>query len=273
MAKTPGKRRDRKPGRTPGKIEPGKPGVVRPPKAPRPELSEPYLDDLETLVGHGALREAIDRLLERAPGKEPGKDQEQKPGKDIDEMCDKLFATLRKRCPHLVPDAPVDTGKLGPQIDLAPKTVATLVRGAAVKLAGAGQTVWVLGDSEMLVIARRVSLVTEPGRILVRIPVKTDQTNDALIVVPFAVGSEKRPAGLMATTPMRPIGPEAIVEIWADALIAFAWGAVLTLTEVLASRAGQDTDRRGLIAFNLRAGAEGLSIGTMARHGFDRRAP
>ncbi len=272
MGKTPRNR----PARKPDKKEPGKPGVTRPPKVPqtpvkdpRTPVSEPYLDDLEQLVGKGAIREAIDRLLERTPERTPGKDQ----GDDIDKVCEQMFETLRKRCPHLVPDAPVETGQMGPEIDLGPKTAATLLRGAAVKVAGADQTVWVLGDSEMLVFASRVSLVTEPGRILVRIPVKTDQTDDTVIVVPFAVGSEKRPAGLMASTPMRPIGPEAIVEIWAEALTAFAWGAVLTLAEVLASRAGQDPDRQGLIAFNLLARSEGLSIGTMARHGFDRRAP
>ncbi|SEW12048.1 hypothetical protein SAMN05444851_1542 [Aliiroseovarius sediminilitoris] len=237
----------------------------RPAKRPEASLPDTHLGDLERLVGDGALRVAIDRLLERTPDKDIDK--------DIDKVCKKMFQALRKRCPHLVPDRPVNTGQIGPRIDLGPKTVVTLFRGAAVKLAGDKQTVWVLGDSEMLVFASRVVLETEPGRIVVHLPVSTDQTKDVVIKVPFAVGSEKRPAGLMATTPMRPIGPEEIVEIWADALTAFAWGAVLTLAEVLANRAGQDPDRNGLIAFNLLAGAGGLTIGTMARHGFDRRAP
>ncbi|MCK0140754.1 hypothetical protein [Aliiroseovarius sp. F47248L] len=233
----------------------------------RPQMSKPnaHLADLERLVGAGALRVAIDRLLERTPDKDIDK--------DVDEVCEKLFRTLRKRCPHLVPDRPVNTGQVGPKIDLGPETAVTLFRGAAMKLAGDKQVIWVLGDSEILVFTSRVAIETEPGRIVVHLPVRTDQTKDVVIKVPFAVGSEKRPAGLMASTPMRPIGPEAIVEIWAEALTAFAWGAVLTLAEVLANRAGQDPDRQGLIAFNLLAGAEGLSIGTMARHGFDRRAP
>lgn len=243
-------------------------GAKRPAKRPEVSLPHSRLDDLEQLVGAGALRVAIDRLLERTPDKETGKDDD-----DIEKVCDKMFQALKKRCPHLVPDRPVNSGEVGPRIDLGPKTAVTLFRGAAVKLAGEKQIVWVQGDSEMLVFASRVGLETEPGRIVVHVPVRTDQTKDVVIKVPFAIGSEKRPAGLMASTPMRPTGPEAIVEIWADALTAFAWGAVLTLAEVLASRAGQDPDRQGLIAFNLLAGADGLAIGTMARHGFDRRAP
>ncbi|MCK0126069.1 hypothetical protein MWU76_16885 [Gelidibacter sp. F2691] len=251
-------------GKPPKNTKPNVKPAKRPVKRPQVVVLDPRLDDFERLVDDGSIREAIDRLLEQPPDID-------NPGKDIDETCEKLFSALKKNCPHLLPDAPVKTGEIGPKIDLGSKTAVALFRGAAVKLAGEKQTVWVLGDSEMLVFVNRVALKTEHGRILVHIPVKTDQTDDVMITVPFAVGSEKRPAGMMASAPMRPIGPEAIVEIWADALTAFAWGAVLTMAEVLASRAGQDTDRQGLIAFNLLAGSDGLSIGTMARHGFDRR--
>ena len=93
----------------------------------------------------------------------------------------------------------------------------------------------------------------------------------AMARVRFAVGSDALPAGLLASTDQRPFGPPEIVDVWGEALIAFAWQMVLTTMTKLADAAGRDVDGAGLIPASLRATDAGIAVLTMARHSFDRR--
>lgn len=258
MARRPRTPSKKAPTAVSGPKRPKKP-VPRP--IPRPGVSTPDRN-LEKLTRDGELRRAIDRFLGRGP----------EAGKDIDKICKRLFEQLKERCPGLVPPDPVETGKPGPEIDIGMRAAGALYRAAARKVSGdAAQMVWFLGDSELMVYPSKTELEIQEGRILVHVPVRCDQTGDAKITVPFAVGSKKRPGGMLAAAPMRPAGPAEIVELWADALTAFAWGAMLELFQTLAASAGRDADHQGLIPFAVTSDQEGLKIGTMARHGFDRR--
>lgn len=229
---------------------------------PKPRPGRDTADrEMERLARDGELRRAIDRFLRHGPSHDA----------DIDETCRRLFAQLKERCPELIPPDPVETGKPGPEIDLGTGAASTLFQAAARKVSGdAAQTVWFLGDSELMVFPAKTELETQVGRVLVLVPVRCDQTGDARITIPFAVGSKKRPGGMLAAAPSRPAGPTEIVELWADALTAFAWGAVLELLEALAASAGKDVGNQGLIPFALTSDRDGLRIGTMARHEFDR---
>ncbi len=254
-------------GKRPRKPGPKPPSDVEPPKRTpeeerKPRPKPPQTDrEFERLAGDGELRRAIDQHLGRRPRDDA----------DIDKTCRRLFKELRERCPELFPPDPVETGQPGPQIDLGTKAASTLFRAAARKVSGdVAEAVWFLGDSELMVFPAKTELEMQDGRILVHIPVRCDQTGSARITVPFAVGSEKRPGGLLAAAPARPAGPAEIVELWADALTAFAWGAVLELFQALAAGAGEDADNQGLIPAAVTAGKAGLKIGTLARHGFDR---
>jgi len=191
---------------------------------------------------------------------------------DIDHVSKELFAHLRKDFPHLLPAEPLKPGELGPEIGIDTKSAAALLSAAGRKVSnGVARAVWNLANSELEVFPSRLSVRTRPGEVHVSIPTSCDQTGGATVTVVFVVGTEKRPAGLVAATSGQAYGPEEIVSIWSDALTAFAWGTLQELMQTLASESGEDIDRAGLIPVSLIASPKGLRLQTMARHAFDRR--
>jgi hypothetical protein len=236
----------------------------KPPARPSQGPGKPARRDAaeaKALARRGELREAIRSLVR----------ERRREASDIDAVCKRLFEELRRRCPHLLPAGPVEAGETGPDLDLDPRTAGTLLAAAARKLSqGQPAVVWYLGDSELQVVAEKVSVRTGAGRAIVTIPVRCDQTGAAEVTVAFALGSKERPAGLLAATPTRPAGPAEIVEVWGEPLQALAWGALLEVAEGLAHEAGEDPDRAGLIPYALEAGSDYLRVQTMARHAFDR---
>jgi hypothetical protein len=103
------------------------------------------------------------------------------------------------------------------------------------------EVVWVLGASELLVHTAGIELSCRPGQVTITVPVTCDQLrDDARIQVPFAVGTVDAPSGLVMSTLDVPVGPALIVTAWAGSLIAFAWEALLHLTEQLCASRGQD---------------------------------
>lgn len=179
---------------------------------------------------------------------------------------------LRRRCPGLLPREPLEAGKPGPEIPLDRRSVERLVRLAG--RAGGGDTLlWVEGDSQLLVRAAAVEVEVGSGLILVRIPVACEEAGAVVVQVAFAVGSDGAPAGLVATTETRPRGPAVVVDVWGDALTAFAWEAVLRVTTAVAAEGGIDRDGAGLIPVALTASKDGIQLLTLARHAFDRVVP
>jgi hypothetical protein len=133
-----------------------------------------------------------------------------------------------------------------------------------------GSIVWTHGDNELQVHLAKVQVEVSPGLMLVSIPVHCEETGSARIDVPFAVGDDKRPAGMFAATELRPRGPAIITVPWSDALIAFAWQVLLSVTTGIAEGAGRDTDGAGLIPAAISTSSAGLTVLTQARHTFDR---
>lgn len=191
---------------------------------------------------------------------------------DIDKRCAELFASLRKNCPHLLPKDPIEAGGRGPQIDLDPKSATLLLISAARKISdGESVIIWEQAGSALEVVSAKIRLKTTDGRLIVTIPVRCDETGGVSITVPFAVGSKVRPSGMIATTTAKPIGPPEIIQIWGDALVAFAWAAIIEVSQALANQVGQDAERAGLIPLSLLASDNGLRVSTMARLPMDRR--
>jgi len=147
--------------------------------APAPSKTSKLERDLKRLGKTGELRNAIDLALKA----------QQPPGKDVDQICQKLFAELRERCPDLIPGAPLKVGETGPALALGRKTVDVLFKAAARKVSeDQSRIVWYLGDNELMVLAADVTVETRAGRILVEIPVRCEETGPVTIAVPFAVG-------------------------------------------------------------------------------------
>ena len=194
--------------------------------------------------------------------------------------CQRLLDTLRKNCPDLfVPGATLTPGAVGPDIPIDRDKGSQLYRLVARRVAGLptdqpndpGIAVWTQGSDELAVFVDKVNVTTADGAVAVDIPVRCDETGDSEVRVRFAVGSDKRPAGMMATTDERPFGPNEIVDVWGEALTSFAWQIVLSTTANVADATGRDADGAGLIPIGLRASDAGVAVSTMARHTFDRR--
>lgn len=185
------------------------------------------------------------------------------------EQCKRLLAELRKNCPGLIPPDPLGAGQVGPEIPVDPRAAASLVQAALRPTRGEALLLRD-GDNELLVEVAKIELRFGDGIVIVAIPVRCDQVRRAIVQVPFAVGSSKRRAGLIAATESAPRGPLVVTEIWGEALTALAWQALLGVSAALAAEAGRDVDGAGLIPVGLTATEGGLRILTMARHPFDR---
>jgi hypothetical protein len=187
----------------------------------------------------------------------------------VSEECQRLLKQIRDRCPGLIPADPLPFGTVGPELTFKRDDFQRLVAAAA-NSDQRGVAVWTKDESELVVFTGKVALQLAVGLVLITIPVQCVEAGSAQVQVPFAVGDEKRPAGMFAATEERPRGPAAIVDVWGDALVAFAWKILLTAASGIAAAAGTDADGAGLIPAALTANADGMRVLTMSRHAFDR---
>lgn len=130
------------------------------------------------------------------------------------------------------------------------------------------EVVWVDGDRELAVGFTAVEVRMTDGLVGVFIPVRCDQTGPAVMQVAFAVGSANKPGGVFAAAHRRPYGPELIVSVWGEALVAFAWQCVLGLVSQIAGATGKDARGNVLVPVEFTADAKGLQIVPMARYRF-----
>ncbi len=147
-----------------------------------------------------------------------------------------------------------------------------ILRQTARVVAGAAKdesadVVWVAGASELLVRSGGLGLSCTAGFVAVDIPVGCDQLpKGATVSVPFAVGTEQAPAGLVMSTLDRPTGPAVVVDAWAEPLIAFAWEALVHLAQTLCAATGTDSAGRPLVPGYLGAAADVLLLQPIAAH-------
>lgn len=198
----------------------------------------------------------------------------------LSEQCQRLIAVLRQQCPDVLVSVPLAAGTPAPapvpvNADAAQQLVSTAALAACGLMLESGtatgdSVVWTQGDHELLVLVAHVRVQLGQGVIAVTIPVQCDQAGTAEVSVSFVVGDDKRPAGLFAATEDRPRGPDVVVDVWGDALTAFAWQLVLDVAAGIAGHAGADADGAGLVPAALAATPDGLSVLPQARHPFDR---
>jgi hypothetical protein len=194
---------------------------------------------------------------------------------DFADLVARLMALLRKTLPGLGSPAPLPAGTVGPEIPIDPGSFGRLFVSAATQgisgAAGApGTVIWQLQGHELEVFVSQVQVKLDDGLIAVSIPVSCDQVESTIVQVPFAIGSKAAPAGMIAVTEQTPRGPDTIVKVWGEALVAFAWHTLLTVLTKIAGLAGVDADGAGLIPAAITAGTDGVRILTQARQVFDR---
>jgi hypothetical protein len=190
-----------------------------------------------------------------------------------------MLEIIRRNCPGLVPPDPLDPGGLAPEVPVGRRTVQELVTTAALFAVGllgddgrprGEAVVWAEHDRELLVLVAKVQVRLAPGVVAVAIPVRCEEIGDAEVHVTFAVGSPDRPAGLLVATEERPRGPQVVVNLWGEALVAFAWKVLLDVAAHVAFAAGDDKDGQRLVPAAISAGKDGITVLPQARHGFNR---
>jgi hypothetical protein len=187
-------------------------------------------------------------------------------------------ARLRTARGAAAPLEPLAAGVAAAPLTIPVARLARLFPLAFAEAAGAPaaapqQVVWVRGDNELLVRAAQVRLLPRDGLILIGIPVFTEQSGDAEIVVTFAVGSSAGSIGLIMAAEAAPRGHPLIVLRWGDELTAAAWLALVKLTTSIAAAMGVDDQHVALIPAALAADSKGITVVAQARHSIDRGAP
>ena len=167
------------------------------------------------------------------------------------------------------PPKPLPPGTLGQPVPVGSKSVQQLLQAAAAAGSTSGQQVWTKASSELAVITGKIAVTLDDGLAIVAIPVSCDQLS-ATIQVPFAMGGKDTPAGMVIATEDRPRGNALIVDLWGEALTAYAWKLLLTVMHRVALQSGIDEDGAGLVPVALTATKEGITLAPMARHTFDR---
>jgi hypothetical protein len=218
---------------------------------------------------------------------EPPSDRPAGRTRDLDAECRDHLAFVRKNCPGLLPEGPVEPGTpvdpIPVGIQAATGLVAAAARAAAATAAGHRRTdpplaavVWADGADSLLVLLDTVGVSTADGIVTVAVDVACDQTravtgeDRSRVEVDLVVGTPQRPTGLLAAaTPPR--GPSVVVDRWHDALVALAWQALLDTAATLSATAGADTDGTPLVPTRWTASPDGIAVGPQSRHPFDRR--
>jgi hypothetical protein len=189
-----------------------------------------------------------------------------------------IVAPLLPKLPGTVRPKPLTPGAVAPPVTLKAAQTDSLYRIAFTEAAGAApaqpdQVVWVNGENELLVRTAQVRVVPRDGFVLVGIPVFTEQTGDAEVVVSFAVGRPGASLGLIMATEATPRGPPPIVERWGDQLTAAAWVALVKMTTGIAAAVGVDDQNAALLPAALVADPKGITVTPQAQHAIDLSRP
>jgi hypothetical protein len=175
---------------------------------------------------------------------------------------------------YRLPVAPMAAGEVAQPVLVTAQQAGELMSAAARRAAGLfrptkrTEAVWVRGEDQLAVGLAGIRVGTQDGLLTVVLPVRCDQTGRAEVTLAFAVGSDQRPAGLFAAAHRRPAGPEVVVRVWGENLVAFAWQCLLGMLGGIAGAVGKDGRGNLLVPAEIVANADGLRIVPMARHRF-----
>jgi hypothetical protein len=186
-------------------------------------------------------------------------------------LCRVLSKVLRPICPERPePGEPLPPGGVAPPVEIAERRFQDRIRSALVPPEEPASVVWREADAEVIVHLARTRVRAGDGLVLVALTLECDQTGVAEVVVPFAVGTDERPAGLVAASEARPRGPAVLVDRWGEAIVATAWRALVDAATSVARERGSDLDGAPLRAGALVARNGGIAVVPQARHSFER---
>lgn len=125
--------------------------------------------------------------------------------------------------------------------------------------------VWTQGDSELLIHSDKTRIDLSSGVVTLRITVECEEHGKLVIPVPIGVGTKQSPSGLVMATFEDLEGPTELVAAWSDAIIAFAWEALLEVARVICSEVGNDKRELPLVPGSIGASPNRLLLQPVAR--------
>ncbi|WP_298970542.1 hypothetical protein [uncultured Roseobacter sp.] len=186
----------------------------------------------------------------------------------LDFVTTSLMDQLRKNLPDALPKVPIKTGKKGADLPVTTKGLTQLLQLAAVRICeDQDSVIWDDGINQLVVHASQIQATLTEGLVRVDIKVEADKLR-ATMQIPFAVGSEERLTGLVMATTDRPAGNPVVAQVWGEALIALAHGALISASESLAGASGRDVQNQRLIPRALTARRGSLVVESQARFVF-----
>jgi hypothetical protein len=171
----------------------------------------------------------------------------------------------------------LEPGKAAEPISVQPGVVQQLLQRSLMTAAGldpsksvdpAAAVLWDDGSNRLLVHLDQTTVRFGTGVVDVSLVVECDQTQRAAVVCTFVTTSPDRPGGFVWATQDRPRGPQQVVQVWGDSLVALCWRALVDVAVRAAADVGVDPFGRSTIAATVVAGPDGLMITPMAPHRF-----
>ncbi len=166
----------------------------------------------------------------------------------------------------------LDIGDRSPDLLSVPTKDAQRVLGETVRLVldlprnSTPLVVWTQGDSELLVHSDKTRISLSSGVVTLKITVECQEHGKRVIPVPIGVGTKQAPSGLVMSTFEDLEGPAELVAAWSDAIIAFAWEALLETARVICSEVGKDKRGLPLVPGSIGAGSGQLLLQPVARY-------
>ncbi|MFG6197686.1 hypothetical protein [Nonomuraea sp. JJY05] len=189
--------------------------------------------------------------------------------------CRGLLAELRASADPPPPGG-YAPGQVGSPLKVAEELFGCLFRAALARGEHEhGWFVWQDLDNELAVHAEECRVAVLEGLILVGLRTFCDQiprtgSADVELVVPFAVGTPQRPAGLVAVAETAARGPSLLVGIWGETAVAASWQALVAVWRYVAALAGEDQNCRPLLPGAVYASPGMLIVVPQAIHAIDR---
>ena len=169
------------------------------------------------------------------------------------------------------PTTGLNTGELTEQPLTIPQADAqTALRGVVRLVADLPRdsnpfVVWQDRGSELWVDTGSTTLACKVGVVTIGVPVRCDQhPTTTRIEVPFGVGTQERPAGLIMSALTHLTGPEVIVARWGEAITAFAWESLVETARRLCELLDTDSRGRRLVPGGIASGSGVLIIQPMS---------
>jgi hypothetical protein len=165
---------------------------------------------------------------------------------------------------------PYAPGEVGPPAHLGEDELAGLMRTMlADNRPRADAFVWRTLDSELYVEPREARVAVLDGLVLAGIPTRCVELGRIEMVVPVATGTEPEPAGMVMAAETVARGPQLLVDIWGETLVAAVWIAFIDVCRSVAASAGEDRRCRPLLPGAVYAEPGRLTIVPQARHAVD----